>query len=278
MFPVGGASGSGKVRGHGWLLLYFFLLKMCSLVQFVLSVHTDSVGSSWVGRLSPHKLKKKKKKDREKEEWKNGVRCAVPSSDHGPVSEGRSSTLRLNWGPLPSPSPQLGRSWKTQRHSSDWERRERDSEKRERGFVCILWPTLATTNTVFALTPHIQQENKWCSNASEAPSNQKHIGLKHEGVGGWKCLWSYMQSRRPSGAHEEGGCAVSASLETSPPHHWSAGRPRQPAARSGPPDTPNVIPQSKAEQRGATESVDSTYFPFPNAILFSANFLTGNRF
>lgn len=199
--------------------------------------------------------KNKNKKRREKEERKNGVLCAAPSSDHGPVSAGRSSTLRLNWDLLPSPSPQLGSSWKTtQRHSSHWEGETLKRAKRD--FVCILWPNSATTNTAFALTQHIR-ENKWCSSAFEAPSNQKHIWLKRGG-----CLWCCMQSKRPSGAREEEGCAVSASLEASPPHHWSAGRLRQPAAQPGPPDTPNVIPKSEAQQRGATESLDLTYFSF----------------
>lgn len=111
---VGGAGGSGEVRGRGRLSLYFFRRKTPGLSQLVLSVRADAVGSSRAGGLSRRKFKKRKKKrkekDREKEERKNGVRWAAPSSDHGPVSGGRSSTLRLNRGPLPSPSPQLGSS------------------------------------------------------------------------------------------------------------------------------------------------------------------------
>lgn len=40
--------------------------------------------------------KKQKQKKREKEERKNGALCTARFSDHGPVSGGRSSTLKLN--------------------------------------------------------------------------------------------------------------------------------------------------------------------------------------
>lgn len=81
---------------------------------------------------------------------------------------------------LVAPKKNKQKKKKTQRYLSDW---ESNSKKRQRGFVCILWPILPTTNTLSALTPCIQQESKWCSNASEARSNQKHIELKWEGWG-----------------------------------------------------------------------------------------------
>lgn len=44
----------------------------------------------------------------------------------------------------------------------------------------------------------------------------------------------------------------------------------------GPPDTPNVIPQSKAEQRRVTESVDAVSVS-ADVVRLRDNFTTGNR-
>lgn len=133
-------------RSRKAVVVVFLPPKVTAVSQFVLSVHADSVWSSQAERLSPNRLKKKK---REKEERKNGVRCVAAFSDHCPVSEGRSSTLRLNRDPLPSPSPQLGSSWKTTEVFIRL--RERNSEKRQRSFICDPFYLLQTLSLPWPL-------------------------------------------------------------------------------------------------------------------------------
>lgn len=110
---AGGARGSGEVRVHGWLQTDFSLLLKAGLFRIVLSEHADGVGREVVTRWEKtNRLKNnnKKKKIGRRRRGRTGlgarrplqIMVLFPGSGHPP--------LRLNWGLLTSPSPQLGSS------------------------------------------------------------------------------------------------------------------------------------------------------------------------
>lgn len=148
---AGGARGGGEVR---WMPTDFFLLET-SLSACSSPCTLTLLEPAGQGAVTP--WFKKKKKDREKEERKNRVGCAAPTSDHGPVSGVRSSTTQAEPGSCALPFTSARQLLK-----NNIEAFIRLRPRLWRAFVCTVWPTLETPNTRFAFTPDIQQENKWC--------------------------------------------------------------------------------------------------------------------
>lgn len=242
---VGGSGESDKVWGHGWLLLRFLLFEALFTFSLPSLCTLTLCGARRQGgfRYEGWKKKTKTKKRGRRKRGSTGL-CAQHTFQIMVLFLGAGHP-HSGWTRIFCPPLHL--SWaapvKQQRRPSGGEKHRLRKGQRENQASFVYHDPIRLLQT-----QHIW-ENKWCSNPFEAPSNQKHIWLKWgvgEGVVGGVCLWLYMQSKRPSGARESGGCAVSASLEASPPHHWSAGRPRQPAARPDPPDTPNVNSRSEA--------------------------------
>lgn len=116
--------------------------------------------------------------------------CAAPSSDHDPVAEGRSSTLRLRWDLLPSPSPLLGSSWKDTEAFIRLKRAQRER-------LCL------HTVTQFIHYKHCPSPNTKTIN--DTAKHLKHVqirstfGLNLVEIGVEGCLCRSMQSQRPLG-------------------------------------------------------------------------------
>lgn len=135
-------------------------------------------------------------------------------------------------------------------------------------FICSPWPTLATTNIVFAFAPDIQA----CNQASQAPSNHT---LKREAIfevcicvcACWGPVMFHAEQETLRGPRWGRLCCVSfiRGIIATSLICWSptATGCQAVAARHGECDSPI----SNMEQRGVAEHIETAYFPFSNAVL-----------
>lgn len=122
-----------------------------NLYSLALAVHTDPVWSTRAGRLSPARQKKNKNKKRGRRKKGRTGLCVQHAFQIMVLFLGaghpHSSWTRIFCPPLHLSWAASGKQHK--RHLSGWARQRFWKGQGERGFVCILWPYLATTNPTY---------------------------------------------------------------------------------------------------------------------------------